>query len=721
MLQLRRAIGICSAFLVFRPAVLASETCSWCEAGPCNQSGLVVKDGFAISISSRVGRSYPYWRPTEQVRLGESSADAWAAFVVHHGADRNGDDYTRYAMNGSPEGVLVFGAQVYEAGDDGLDEDKEIWWDSNNDDGIDDASALHDWHWGGESTDELAATTSSFEVLDEMVSTLLNTSLYPKLTRVILGGHSAGGQLVQRYALLTRLKVDQRLRFFVANPSSVVWLTDQRPTNAQSGLCCDNATIMNQTWHFAEPAGSSCTSYNDYGYGLAGALPPYTASRNMSLAIASYKLRDVTYMSGESDICDSQAPSCATCVMEDGGLDTSCEAREQGACRMARLHAFARFVDYFYGESDVHALVSVPGVGHSGCAMFQSGQFIQAAFPEVTAKEKPYKWFCSPNTADYCKNTSLVGTSSRITKAGTVLMGGGTDVDAAFKWQVARANGGNFLVLRESGDDAYNSYIWRLAREFQCGGAGLAAVATLVLDSRGAGDDAFVLSRVRAADAVFFAGGDQSKYVERIGETALDTLLRERSANITIGGTSAGNAIQGHFVYTGVEGSAISSECLHNPYNPDLGPGSLVGSLLNQKPLIDANVIMDDHFVNRDRMGRLVTFLARLAVDRNYSIVPRGIGVDEMTALLVDGNGSLVAVGEGHAYLCEIAGAVTCTPHQPLTVHTVRCQRLRGGSFADCDDPETDRFDLYSWTGSGVNYTFDVRNGQILSQAYGPA
>jgi hypothetical protein len=45
---------------------------------------------------------------------------------------------------------------------------------------------------------------------------------------------------------------------------------------------------------------------------------------------------------------------------------------------MERLHAFAQFVTAFYG-GDVHALVSVPDVGHSGCGIFQSREFARAA------------------------------------------------------------------------------------------------------------------------------------------------------------------------------------------------------------------------------------------------------------------------------------------------------------------------------------------------------
>ena len=59
-------------------------------------------------------------------------------------------------------------------------------------------------------------------------------------------------------------------------------------------------------------------------------------------------------------------------------------------------------------------------------------------------------------------------------------------------------------------------------------------------------------------------GGDQSKYVDRISGSSLEGLLRAKGANVTIGGTSAGNAIQGEWIYTGNQGSAVPSECLQD-------------------------------------------------------------------------------------------------------------------------------------------------------------
>jgi len=80
-------------------------------------------------------------------------------------------------------------------------------------------------------------------------------------------------------------------------------------------------------------------------------------------------------------------------------------------------------------------------------------------------------------------------------KAGVALMGGGTDQDAAFQWMCESAGSGNFLVLRASGTDAYNSYIKKLCPAID-------AVETLVITSREAAHQQFLVDRLRNATAL---------------------------------------------------------------------------------------------------------------------------------------------------------------------------------------------------------------------------
>lgn len=254
-----------------------------------------------------------------------------------------------------------------------------------------------------------------------------------------------------------------------------------------------------------------------------------------------------------------------------------------------------------------------------------------------------------------------------------VLMGGGYDVGEAFRWMIQQAGvkpgtGGRFLIIRASGSDAYNPYIFSdlgtvdpttpMGYE-NVGGKtlGLSSVETLVIPSRTAASDPFVLDRVSRANAIWIAGGNQADYFNDWKATPLESALRDAiSRNIPVGGTSAGAAVLGQYGFAALNGTLTSSRALADPFNKDvtidpLNTGSKTSmpglSFLNLPAL--STTITDTHLNTRDRLGRLVTFIARIGDGctggaESYNTV-KGIGVDEETALLVsrESNGNTVA------------------------------------------------------------------------------
>ena len=202
-------------------------------------------------------------------------------------------------------------------------------------------------------------------------------------------------------------------------------------------------------------------------------------------------------------------------------------------------------------------------------------------------------------------------------------MGGGDDLDEAFKWMCERAGGGDFVVLRASGDEDYNPYIQGLCK--------LNSVATLILKSREAAKDPFVADAIRHAEAVFIAGGDQAHYINWWMDTPVQQALNEAiQRGVPIGGTSAGLAVQGEFVYS-AQGDAPddkdlnSPQTLANPYHPRV---TIVHAFL-KNPLLK-NVITDTHFAARDRMGRTLVFMARsfrMARLGKFAILPSMSGL----------------------------------------------------------------------------------------------
>lgn len=291
----------------------------------------------------------------------------------------------------------------------------------------------------------------------------------------------------------------------------------------------------------------------------------------------------------------------------------------------------------------------------------------------------------------------------RAPRGGLLLMGGGTDVDAAFTWLIGQADGGDVLVLRASGTDAYNPYILGLGPAD--------SVETIVLKNRRASAEAFVLGRVGAAEAIFFAGGDQADYVDRIKGTLLEDAVHAAVARgVPIGGTSAGLAILGDFLFSATRGTVTSPDALADPYARRV---ALDRDFLVMPQL--GNVITDSHFVERDRMGRFVAFLARLAAD-GWTPAARGIAIDSQTAVLVDAGGSAAIVSNpGHAtpfaYFAAGPGVPeVAMPKTPLTYTGVGVYRLAPGGT----------FDLERWRGTGgVSYAVSATSGVLSSTQAG--
>jgi cyanophycinase len=281
------------------------------------------------------------------------------------------------------------------------------------------------------------------------------------------------------------------------------------------------------------------------------------------------------------------------------------------------------------------------------------------------------------------------------TTAGTVLMGGGTDVDAAFQWMIGKSGGGDFVVIRTTGTDAYNPYIYALGT--------VNSVETLIIKSRTAASDPFVVAKIRNAEAVWIAGGDQSTYISYWKGTPVADAINY-VANVKhapVGGTSAGLAVLGQFIYTGASGSVTSSQALADPYHRYVTLDRDFVQIANL-----SGVITDSHFVTRDRLGRLVAFLARIIKD-GWASSARGIGIDEATAILVNPDGSATRVGSGAAYFMSSAGVPqTCVSGTPLTYTGLAVYKVSGGAT----------FNLATWTGSGgTSYSVSANAGALSS------
>ncbi|WP_299211562.1 cyanophycinase [uncultured Aquimarina sp.] len=309
------------------------------------------------------------------------------------------------------------------------------------------------------------------------------------------------------------------------------------------------------------------------------------------------------------------------------------------------------------------------------------------------------------------KSTDLVTSPD----GGVCLMGGSTENDQAMKWFLERANGGDVLVLRATGGDGYNSYF------FSELGVTLNSVETIVVKNAEASTEDYIHQKIKNAEAIWFAGGDQWDYISYWRNTPIATLINDAisNRNIVIGGTSAGMAIQGGYYFSAKNGTVTSSTALNNPYDTDVTVES--DDFIKNEFL--SNVITDTHYDNPDRKGRQVTFMARVLKDSGVQI--KGIACDENTAICIDDNGIASVYGQypdydDNAYFIQVNPELitvepeNCAPNTPLTWNldgnAISVYHIKGTEDGNAT------FDLNDWT-TGTGGTWEnwyVDNGALI-------
>ncbi|HSS79537.1 MAG TPA: cyanophycinase [Thermoanaerobaculia bacterium] len=128
------------------------------------------------------------------------------------------------------------------------------------------------------------------------------------------------------------------------------------------------------------------------------------------------------------------------------------------------------------------------------------------------------------------------------------------------------------------------------------------------------------------ATGLFITGGSQLKLSSALGGTEIaETIRRRHAAGMVVAGTSAGAALLSeHMIALGEGGSTPRRRLVHLAKGLGLAP----------------NLIIDQHFRRRDRLGRLLTALS-------YNPAPLGVGIDEDTAAILSGAGELSVLGAG--------------------------------------------------------------------------
>lgn len=299
----------------------------------------------------------------------------------------------------------------------------------------------------------------------------------------------------------------------------------------------------------------------------------------------------------------------------------------------------------------------------------------------LLAQDPGYTYYLSGSAAD--ARTTM--------RPGFLLAGGGKDSVEAFRWLIEHSGGGDLVILRASGTDAYHSFAAELGP--------LDSAETIVFRSAAAAQDPFVLERIRQADAIFLAGGDQWNYYRYWTGTPLAREVNAAIARgVPIGGTSAGLAVLGQYGFTARHDSVTSATALANPFDKKIA----IAADLFRIPAL-ACTITDSHFAQRDRLGRLLVFLARIQGEAQCPVV-QGIGIDERTVVLLEPDGTTRVIGEGAAYFLKLTARADL-PRLP----DVDAARVAAGGV----------FHLREWRSqNSVGYRLAVEAGRVVNRTH---
>ena len=245
------------------------------------------------------------------------------------------------------------------------------------------------------------------------------------------------------------------------------------------------------------------------------------------------------------------------------------------------------------------------------------------------------------------------GDVSPPTTFAALLAGGGRDHDAATSALVDAGGHGDAVILRmDDRGGAYATYFvergahaaTEISLDPAAGNDDVAGPA--LADLRARADHAWIERRIDAAEIVFLAGGNQTKYVDAWRDTRLAAAVNRLVARGgAVGGTSAGMHALAGVVHTprGAGDSVTSALALGDPYiaeNEHAGTRSLAFAASPFAVPLLAGIVADTHWTDRARVGRSLAFLARVLTD---GLRPLGgialLACDEGVAVLLDGAG----------------------------------------------------------------------------------
>ena len=287
---------------------------------------------------SMIYRTYPLTEKNENIKR---------AFILVHGTNRDADNYFRNAtaaafLAGALDDTIIISPRF--ASNSGTPEGckdtlapNEVNWSCNGD----------SWRSGGMAIHPKGLT--SYDFADEILRKLARKDVFPHLKRIVLAGHSAGGQFVTRYEMSNKVhdSLGVPVTYVVSNPSSYAYPESTRPVAVST----------------------KCPAYNRWPYGFDNRGSGYASKIPDEQLKKQLVARPTVYLLGEIDI------------LPLGGFDASCSAMAQGPTRLARGEAFIKLVVEKYGAKDSKEVIAHL-CGHNARCMFTSEEALPIVFPK---------------------------------------------------------------------------------------------------------------------------------------------------------------------------------------------------------------------------------------------------------------------------------------------------------------------------------------------------
>lgn len=347
-----------AAALTFSPASSRAQV-----VAPCTTATAACEQW--ITLDGGPARSMVY----STYSLDTPNTAVTRALIMVHGAGRNADHYFETAtaagfLAGALGNTVIIAPRLIAAPD--KPEANEVVWPNRGD----------SWRSGGMSTSN--PTLSSFDFADEIVRKLANKKIFPNLTKIVIAGHSAGGQFATRYEMANKIdgKLDGvTISYVVANPSSYAWpaavrplpMGDANPATADKEALGPTGESLHTQFTYGPFDSTKVADYNHWPAGLENRTG-YTAQLTDDQLKKQLVERPTTYLLGQVD------------VLPLGGFDSSPSAMAQGPTRRARGEAFFKYVTDTLGAK--HKAIIVPECGHNDRCIFTTDVVFPVIFPQ---------------------------------------------------------------------------------------------------------------------------------------------------------------------------------------------------------------------------------------------------------------------------------------------------------------------------------------------------